>query len=190
MVEYYSKEIGQDVNDEQYYNYFRDSTKRVTTNQLAGYINSLLPLFIDGTSNGLRSLFKREGMLKSFGYDVGMVWIETDLDTAIERAKRRDRLVPEKFIREMNKNLEKNKEYYRSHFRYFTEIKNNDGELTDASILSAYKKTTEFFNSPIKNPVGIKNVETARNSSGYLIPEVYHGMDDIKRALSMWYNYS
>jgi shikimate kinase len=186
-IEYFSKQVGDDINTNQYYEYFRDSVKRMTLNQLANNVNGMLPLFIDGTSNSLKSLFKREGILKSFGYDTGMVWIETDLDQAIDRASKRDRHVPPDFIRDVYNQLRKNKEYYRGHFRFFQEIKNGEGELTDSVIKSAYSKVSQFFNTNVTNPVGMENIEHAKQGGGYLVPSVYRTIEDIRNVLSGWY---
>ena len=138
FIEYISNIVGKDINVGPLYDLWRDRVKELTKNQFALYINGMLPLFVDGTSNSAKNLFKRDGILKSFGYDTGMVWIETNVDDAIKRAKTRTREVPEKFIRSVYESLSKNKEYYKSHFRYFHEIPNSDGELTDSIIFSAF----------------------------------------------------
>jgi shikimate kinase len=110
FIEYISNEVGYDINS-QNYDMFRDTVKTLTAKQLSLYINAVLPLFVDGTSNSARNLFRRDGILKSFGYDTGMIWIETDVEVAIERARKRDRSVPEQFIRKVFSSLSENKDY-------------------------------------------------------------------------------
>lgn len=167
--------------------YFIDKTKQMTTSQLALYINSMLPLFIDSTSNKINRAVYRDGLLKSIGYDTGMVWIDTPLDVAIERIRKRNRSVPISFVKEVYNGLEENKAYYKTHFQFFSEIKNGEGELTDAALLDAYKKVSNFFKSEIENPIGKRNKELAENSSGYLTPEVYDDIQEIKSKLVNWY---
>ena len=84
--------------------------------------------------------------------------------------------------------MNKNKEYYRSHFRFFKEIKNSDGELTDNVILQAYRECGQFFREKVENPLGIDNFEKASKSSGYLIPNVYPTIGNIQKILSGWYS--
>jgi shikimate kinase len=187
FIEYYSKEVGADINVDPYYDYFRDDIKKLTTKQLALYINAVLPLFVDGTSNSLKSLFRREGILKSFGYDTGMVWINTDVEHAIERAKKRDRNVPEDFIKKVHENLSVNKEYYKSHFKFFFEVNNSEGELTNAAIIKAYKTCSSFFTAPVSNPIGIGNMNILKKSNGYLVPNIYNSLEQIERTLGGWY---
>lgn len=187
FIEYISNQVKSDVNIDPLYQIFREQIKTLTKNQFSLYLNSMLPLFIDGTSNSAKNLFKRDGILKSFGYDTGMVWIETDVEDAIERSKTRSRYVPEDFIRSVFESLQTNKSYYQSHFKFFTEIKNSSGELTDNLILSAYKNVSSFFNESIQNPVGVENKNIAQSSTGYLIPQVYINIQDIQNQLSGWY---
>lgn len=186
FIEYISKTVGYDINSKNY-DLFKDNVKKLTVNQLALYINAVLPLFVDGTSNSLKNLFRREGILKSFGYDTGMVWINTDLDVAIERASKRARHVPEDFIRQVHESLEKNKEYYQSHFKFFVEIENHSGELDDRVIKSAYTRCREFFNSPIQNPVGVENYNKLIKSSGNLVPTIYKDINSITNVVNGWY---
>lgn len=166
---------------------FIDTTKQMTINQLALYVNSMLPLFVDSTSNKINRAVYRDGLLKSFGYDTAMVWVETSLDTAIQRVQQRDRSVPESFIRSVHDSLAENKKYYMKHYSTFVEVQNDGGELTNEAILAAYRKVSGFFRGEIENPIGRRNKETAENSSGYMTPEIYNDISEIKSKLTNWY---
>lgn len=146
-----------------------DTSKRMTINQLFGYIDGMLPLFIDTTSNKANRTLMRNGILKSFGYDTGMVWINTDLDVALKRIRQRHRSVPEDFVKDVAASMEENIHFYKKEFsNFFIEINNNEGELTDQSLIDAYKKVSSFFSSEIENPIGKRNFESVYNTSGYL----------------------
>jgi len=188
FIEFLSKKFGVDVNSDEYYSQFKEKVHTLNKNQLSLYINEMLPLFVDGTSNSMESVFRREGILKSFGYDVGMVWINTDLNQAISRAQQRDRYVPVDFIKKVYNSLAENMVYYKSHFKFFVEIKNSEGELTDSAINSAFKSTSNFFTSPVDNPVGKKNLELASKTSGRLIPNVKPTLSSISNLLGGWYS--
>ena len=92
----------------------RDKVKKITTNQLANNINSMLPLVIDGTSGNPSSLMRRRGILESFGYDTAMIWINTSLETAIKRASKRERQVDPEFIKEVYDKMQRMKEFYKT----------------------------------------------------------------------------
>lgn len=169
----------------------KDNVKRVNKTQLSLYINSMLPLAVDGTSNSISIMQTRKGLLERFGYDTAMVFINTDLETAIERAKIRSenlgRAVDPEFIKQSYKQISNAKSYYRSLFNDWMEVPNGEGELTPKIIQHAFKKMGKFFDSPIKNPVAKEQLEKMREGGyKYLTPEI-RTMDEIKKVVSVWY---
>lgn len=166
---------------------FIDKAKSLTVGQLALYVNSMLPLFVDSTSNKINRAVYRDGVLKMFGYDTAMVWVDTPLDTAIKRIQKRDRSVPVEFIKSVYEASEENKRYYQGHFEKFVEVKNGEGELTDKALIEAYKKVSAFFKGEINNPTGRRHKEVAEKSTGYLVPNIYRDISKIKSKLINWY---
>ena len=161
--------------------------KSMNKKQLALYINSLLPLAVDGTANKTSVILRRSGLLESFGYDIGMVFINTDLETAIKRASSREREVDQEFIREAYKRINKAKSFYRSKFQTWIEVNNNEGELNDKAILHAFKFMGSFYHSPLLNPVGIEyRDEMRKNGWKYLDPNV-RPLEEINKILGAWY---
>ena len=90
---------------------------------LYNYINGMLPLFIDGTSNDASNVLSRAGILESLGYDVGMIFIDTDIEVAKQRAI--GRTVDPSFIDKVYIFLEDNKKYFKSKFDFFKIYENN-----------------------------------------------------------------
>lgn len=72
--------------------------KELKAKQVANYINSMLPIVVDGTAAKAATTITRAEILESFGYDTMMVWIGTDLETAKTNAMQRDRQVPMEVI--------------------------------------------------------------------------------------------
>ena len=164
-----------------------DKVRRLNNNQLVLYLNSMLPLAVDGTSGSVQAMLRRRGLLESMGYDTAMVFVNTDLETAIKRVQQRDRKVEEEFIRESFKKLNENKKFYRSKFDTFIEVDNNDGELTNKAITHAFNFLTSFYNSPVKNPVGKRRIKEMKlNKWKYLEPNVMT-RDEVKKIVSVWY---
>ena len=164
--------------------------KHLTKTQLSLYLNSMLPLWIDGTSSNPSAVLRRAGILKSMGYDVAMIFVDTPVETAIARNKARGRVVDEDFLEKSYKESQKLKSYYSTEFRHFTEILNGEGELTDKVILSAYKKMNSFFSSPIQNPIG-KDLKEKMLADGdkYLIDikDGSYTKQYINKLVSSWY---
>jgi dephospho-CoA kinase len=164
-----------------------DKTKYLTTASLSQYLNSMLPLVIDGTSSNSNNLLMRVGILESLGYDVAMVYVKTDLETAIKRVQARDRKVPEEFITKVFNEMIESEEFYRGKFTHFVEINNNDGELTNDAIIAAFKKMRSFYSAPVKNPVGKRIVEQLRDGKQkYLVPSIIE-KSELQKKLDMWY---
>ena len=132
----------------------KDDVKRINRNQLALYLNSILPLAIDGTSNSTAVVLRRKGLLEGFGYDTAMIFVNTSIETAIQRASKRERHVDPEFIEDAYKQINKAKPFYRSTFSDWKEINNDEGQLTEKSIVDAFKHMSSFYDRPISNPVG------------------------------------
>ena len=103
--------------------------KRVTAKQKANYLNGRLGLIIDGTGKDYDKIATQATELKQLGYDVHMIFVNTSLDTALERNAKRDRKVPESLVikswNDVQKNIGKFSQYFR---RNFIVVDNNDSE--------------------------------------------------------------
>jgi len=167
----------------------KDKVKKLTIDQFALYINSLLPLWVDGTSSSLASTSRRAGILQSLGYDTALVFINTSLETALERASKRERKVSPDFIKKAYAKIQKVKKNLFRIFPRHQEIRNDDGELTTDVILNAFRKTLSFFNSSVNNPEGQEIISKLKaNNEKYLVPLIFPDIDHIKRRLEGWYN--
>ena len=161
--------------------------KTINKNQLALYINSMLPLAIDGTSNSVSVMLRRKGLLEGFGYSTAMIFINTSLETALKRASKRERVVAPEFIEQVYKQMNKAKSFYRKTFSNWIEIPNDSEQLTDEVILNAFKFMSGFYNSPIDNPVGKEYYDKMiENGWKYLSPNI-RSMDEIKKVVDVWY---
>ena len=73
----------------------RARAKRITKAQQSTYLEGRLGLIIDGTGKDYDKIAKNKRDLQQLGYDCYMVFVNTSLDTALQRNKERDRTVPE-----------------------------------------------------------------------------------------------
>lgn len=190
-TEFLSKKFDMPSNDQTWKAFFRDKTRPITTLALRNYLNSMLPLFVDGTSNDASNILARAGILESIGYDVGMVFVNTNLDVALDRAKKRgeeiDRHVNADFIKDVYEKSQENKEYFKGKFDFFREVNNNPGELDDEAINKIFKQVSGFYAEPVENPVGIRTLEKLREAKqGYLVPTVFE-MADLKKKADGWF---
>jgi len=171
--------------------FFSDDARRITKGALQNYLNGMLPLFIDGTSNDASNILHRAGILESLGYDVGMVFIDTPLETAMKRAELRaqkiGRSVDPEFIEHVHQSAEENRKYFQSKFGFFITVKNDDNELTDEALNNAFKKTMSFFSSKVENPVGQRYIKSLKdNNQSYLVPTVI-SKEELAKKIEGWY---
>lgn len=190
-TEFLSKKFNIESNSTTWRTFFRDKTRPLTTNSLANYLNSMLPLFVDGTSNDVSNILGRAGILESIGYDVGMVFIDTDLSVALDRAKKRGdeigRQVDADFIAKVHELSVENRKYFQNKFDFFRVVSNNPGELDDAAIAKIFNEAQSFYSKPLENPVGIRTLAKLREAKeSYLIPSVFE-KDDLAKKVSGWY---
>lgn len=176
------------------WDFYKEDIKRISHGQLSGYINSMLPLWIDGTSSKIHTTVGRKGLLKSFGYQCGMIWVNTSLDTAIARAEQREkemgRHVDNDFIVKTWEKINAAKPKYKAEFKWFMEVNNDDGELTDKALSEFHKKTNSFFMSPLQSRWGPSYLEELKENGGkYLSDTDEISLDSIKQKAKGWYSY-
>jgi len=97
--------------------------------------------------------------------------------------------VPKEFIQNVYKTLNDNITYYKSHFKFFIEIKNSNGEMNDDTINNAFKAAYNFFTEPIYNPIGKRFLEIAKKTSGRLLPNIHLSIENIRNQLKGWYSF-
>jgi len=165
-----------------------DHVKHLTTTQLFNYLNSMLPLYIDGTSTNVESIVRRIGLLEGLGYDCDcMVFINAPLDTVLKRIQSRSRKVSDDFIKFAYEKIEDLRKFYTTKFKKFIEINNDEGMLTDNVINKAFNKISSYYQSDINNPIGLKNVKYMKeNNIKYLVPSIY-SKDHLSKVVSLWY---
>jgi len=165
---------------------FKDKAHHITRTALGNYVNSMLPLIIDGTSNDASNILHRVGILESLGYDVGMVFIDTSLETALKRAAARERKVDPTFIKFVNDQAQENLQFFKTKFSFFEKIKNDEGEMNDDIILAAFKSVQSFYDYTVKKPVGKRLITDMQEQKSKYLSDIM-GQDVIDRKIENWY---
>lgn len=131
----------------------RDKAKKLTALKMQGYINGRLGLVIDGTGKNAEKIKKQVAELRTLGYDVGMIYVNTDLDTAVKRNDMRPRSLPIVQVTALWKEVQKNIGAFNSMFgSNFKVIDNSEGENIDKGIMDGYRWAGKFAKAEIKNP--------------------------------------
>ena len=86
----------------------RDKSKKVRDAALKNYINGRLGMLIDGTGKNYAKIAKQKKRLQDVGYDCFMIFVNTDLDVALERNFKRDRKLPTELVKKSWKAVQNN----------------------------------------------------------------------------------
>ena len=123
----------------------------VTTGK-GGYLEGRIGLIIDGTGKDYAKITEQATKLKQLGYDVHMIFVNTSLDTALERNAKRERTVPtDVATRSWNavqRNIGKFSQYFRQNF---VVVDNNDA--TEDVMTPVFKQIRGLLKKPVRSPI-------------------------------------
>ncbi len=131
----------------------RGKATAITKTRLEMYIKGRLGLVIDGTGKNLEKMKTQAKDLKKIGYDVAMIFVNTDLETAMARNRARARKLPDDMVKEYWQEIQNNIGAFQTLFgkKNFLVVDNSDGKDWTAETLRAYKDVTKFTQSPVTN---------------------------------------
>lgn len=145
----------------------RQRAKELTQKMERNFIDGRLGLILDQTSKRGSKVKKQKTELESFGYDTFLVFVNTTLEIALERNRRRSRKLEDELV----KNIWGEAQNMRSRLQgmfgaNFVEI-DNSKEVEPSRAVSAFpdkvnKAVAKFVTSPVKNPVGVQWIKRAR----------------------------
>ena len=137
----------------------RQRAKKITKRRMGdastgegGYLEGRIGLILDGTGKDYDKIAFQATQLKQLGYDVHMIFVNTSLDTALERNAKRDRSVPEDIVvkswNEVQRNIGKFSQYFRQNF---VVVDNNDSE--EDVMTPVFKQIKGLLKKPVKSPI-------------------------------------
>lgn len=132
----------------------RRLAKALTQKQMELYISGRLGLVIDGTGKDYTKIKVQAEKLKELGYDIGMIFVNTDLETAISRDAGRNRSLGAQGVTKMWKEVQKNIGKFQSFFKNnFMIVDNSEGSNFQKATIDAYKKFAKFAKEQPKNSI-------------------------------------
>ena len=135
----------------------RSRAKELTAKQQELYINGRLGLVVDGTGKNYAKIKTQSEGLRKIGYDVAMIFVNTDLETALKRNRERSRSLTDKRVEEMWTDVQSNIGKFQSMFgSNFVIVDNSEGSNIEKATTSAYKKMLKFSKESPKNSMAKK----------------------------------
>lgn len=129
----------------------RGRAKNITKTKQNLYLKGRLGLVIDGTGKDPDKILKQSKMLKELGYDVAMIFVNTDLDTALNRNRMRARSLPDKEVEKYWKDVQRNVGKFQQMFgkKNFLVVDNSEGKDYQKETLKSYKDVQKFLKDPL-----------------------------------------
>ena len=145
----------------------RAKAKRLTAKQQELALNGRLGLVIDGTGKDFDKIQKQAIALKKIGYDVAMIFVNTNLETAIARDAKRDRTLGAKEVTKMWNAVQDNIGKFQKFFGTgMVIVDNSDGADWQTGSTTAYKKMSKWVSMKPKNPAAKKWIDSQKQSRG------------------------
>ena len=143
----------------------RGKAKKLTAAKQAMYIKGRLGLCIDGTGKDTAKLTNQAKELKKLGYDVAMIFVNTDLATAQARNQARARTLPADEVEKYWTTVQKNIGSFQTMFgkQKFTVVDNSEGKDYQKETLRAYREITKFANAEPDNAVAKKWIKSEKS---------------------------
>ena len=151
--------------------YFRDmirkGAKQFAGKQLDSYLKGRLGVIVDSTGRDYGVISSQVNMLKHIGYDCYMVFVNTSLEIAMQRNLERDRVVPEKIVRDSWQDVQQNlggfQRLFGRNFIIVDNSKKRDEDSAKDFFDSLVKQgINKFVKAPVKNRIGINWMKRAK----------------------------
>ena len=128
----------------------RARAKSITKARQENYLEGRIGLIIDGTGKDYEKLTRQSASLQELGYDTHMLFVNTSLDVALERNKKRARTVPEPLVvkswNEVQNNIGKFQNFFKGNFIV---VDNNDTE--EDVLTSVFKGVRKMLGKKVRN---------------------------------------
>mgnify|MGYP001262533175 CR=1 FL=1 len=131
----------------------RTAAKEVTDKRRDNYVEGRLGMVIDGTGKDYGKITSLASQLKILGYDTHMIFVNTSLDVALERNKKRARQVPEKIVINSWNQVQQNIGSFQRFFgnKNFIVVDNNDAG--EDILGKAYKEVRRMLRKKVDNHI-------------------------------------
>ena len=160
----------------------RDRASKLTKMRQASFLNGRLGLVIDGTGKDFEKIRKQKIELEKLGYSTAMILVNTNLDTAVARDKKRARTLGKARVEPMWKAVQNNIGKFQNLFgNQFIVVDNSDGANYEGGIMSAYRKIGQWTKTPPNNHIAqrwIRDQKQQRNITKESVPDDENYIDE------------
>ena len=165
------KKIGLDTTPEDIFSpagqAVRGKAKALTKLKQKLALNGRLGIIVDGTGKDFDKIKKQSDELKRIGYETGMIFVNTDLETALQRNRDRKRTLPDADVEKMWKAVQNNIGKFQAYYgEKFIVVDNSTGADYQANVMNAYRKMGAWIKTPAKTPQSKKWIAQQKKQRG------------------------
>ena len=130
----------------------RKRAKALTKSRRDNYVEGRIGLIIDGTGKDYDKIASQSKDLRQLGYDTHMIFVNTSLDTALQRNADRPRSVPDSIVVKSWNDVQSNIGAFSQHFREnFIVVDNNDAG--EDVFVKVFKQIKGLLRKKVQSPV-------------------------------------
>ena len=128
----------------------RTKAKGITKGQQSNYLMGRLGIVIDGTGKDFQKISKQVRSVQALGYDTAMIFVNTDLETAVKRDQQRSRTLGREEVTKMWKTVQSNIGAFQRMFGKpnMLIVDNSDGKNYEKETVRAYRDAMKFTKRP------------------------------------------
>jgi predicted kinase len=140
----------------------RARAKELTAKRTQHYQHGRLGMIIDGTGKDYDEIERKSNHLKSLGYDTHMIFVNTSLDVAHARNKKRARSVPADIVTDSWNQVQNNIGKFQRHFGTdkFHVVDNSKDTNDQEALDDLHKKVRHIATKEVENPTGKKWIQS------------------------------
>ena len=145
----------------------RDRASLLTKKRQSGFVSGRLGLVIDGTGKDFDKIRQQKIELEKLGYETAMILVNTNLDTAVSRDKKRARTLGKDRVEPMWKSVQNNIGKFQNMFgNQFIIVDNSDGANYEGGIMSAYRKIGQWSRTMPNNHIAQRWIRDQKQRRG------------------------
>ena len=160
----------------------RDRATYITKQRKSNYIQGRLGLVIDGTGKDYEKIKTQKIELEKLGYETAMIFVNTNIETAVARDEKRERTLGAAQITPMWQAVQKNIGRFQNLFRQnMFIVDNSDGSDYERAILGTYRKVGAWTRKPPATrqaKAWIKDQRQQRNITRESVPDDENYIDE------------
>ena len=160
----------------------RDRATYITKQRKSNYIQGRLGLVIDGTGKDYEKIKAQKIELEKLGYETAMIFVNTNIETAVARDEKRERTLGAAQITPMWQAVQKNIGRFQNLFRQnMFIVDNSDGSDYERAILGTYRKVGAWTRKPPATrqaKAWIKDQRQQRNITRESVPDDENYIDE------------